>query len=150
MHLITCSVAVFHWVAYSFSRILHKKHVQRNSVCFTRLTSKAQVSWCLALCSSNWQHPLENLWPQFYKESNDVKTCGHMATSLRSEHWEELKAPLKIGNQDVIINHDSLVLNPHQLWLFFFFLSLGLSRPETAHFKPISSRPASCASAEKP
>lgn len=57
---------------------------------------------------------------------------------------------LKSGDRGAIINQNSLTLSHSSLTSATFSLlqSLGLSRPETAHFKPISDGPASCTSAE--
>lgn len=155
MHLTSFYTAVVYhsgWPVASLS-------LARYCECSARLTSKPSISQLvfgsLLIKLAKTRLELQKLWPRFHKESNDVKISGHAATSYHSETWEELKALLKSGNGGATINQRSLTLS--HSWLisaFSLFLplspiqSFGLSQPATAHFKPISDRPASCTSAE--
>lgn len=148
MHLTSFYTAVVYhsgWPVASLS-------LARYCECSARLTSKPSISQLvfgsLLIKLAKTRLELQKLWPRFHKESNDVKISGHAATSYHSEAWEELKALLKSGNGGPSHSLTLSLLTNFSLFSLSPIQSFGLSQPATAHFKPISDRPASCTSAE--
>lgn len=126
-----------------------------NKSCFARLTSKASISQLVfgspLIRLAQAELELQKLWPRFSQRKQWCQVFWTRCNITPLWGLRRAKSPAEnLETEGVIINQNSLTLphssltpaslSPHQ--------PLGLSRPETAHFKAISDRPASCTSAE--